>query len=136
MCHTHILVHHTPPLGGGGGVHCAWSGGYNCFQGVNIPPTRRLHKPLDDEPAVTCAQSILDTLSGRTWRVCWRNGTARNQGTWVDVSRPTYLTGTRPEALAMLSLSQPSKNSSMTDQSFRKCVHKKAALKISTSDGM
>ena len=49
MCSTHILVHRTPPLRGGG-VHCAWSGGYNCFQGVNIPPTGWLHKPLGGCP--------------------------------------------------------------------------------------
>jgi len=34
-CALHIswyTVHHPS-----GVVHCAWSGGYNCFQGVNIP---------------------------------------------------------------------------------------------------
>jgi len=43
-CALHISSYtvHQPS----GGVHCAWSGGYNCFQGVNIPHTGWLHKPL------------------------------------------------------------------------------------------
>jgi len=35
MCPTHILVHRTPPLRGVFTV--LGQGGYNCFQGVNIP---------------------------------------------------------------------------------------------------
>jgi len=56
MCPTHILVHRTPPLRGG--VHCAWSGGYKCFQGVNILPYGWLHKPLLSRVKVseTCVQ--------------------------------------------------------------------------------
>jgi len=50
MCPTHILVHRTPPLGGGSSL-CLVRG-IQCFQGVNIPPTGWLHKPL-------CCSAIL-----------------------------------------------------------------------------
>ena len=32
--YTYLGTPYTNPQGG---VHCAWSGEYNCFQGVNIP---------------------------------------------------------------------------------------------------
>jgi len=45
MCPTDILVHCTPPLSGEE-FTVLGQGGYTCFQGVNIPITGWLHKPL------------------------------------------------------------------------------------------
>ena len=45
MPYTYLGTPYTTPQRGSS-VYCAWSGGYNCVQWVNIPPYGWLHKPL------------------------------------------------------------------------------------------